>query len=82
MLRGVLERTPGDEAALLALCRLLAARGDTRVALQTLEKEAGSAEDSLAVSVERCRLLLAEDDPAARPALEALLDRVEGDLRA
>ncbi len=82
MLRGVLESQPGDEAALLALCRLLAARGETRAALATLEKESGSAAASLAIEVERCRLLLADDDPAARPALEALLDRVEGDLRA
>lgn len=79
-LRRTLERRPGDEATLIALCRVLSARGETREALQVLEKEGNVAAVPLSLALLRCRLLLAEDDKGARAALEALLDRVEGDL--
>lgn len=80
LLRRILERRPGDEATLIALCRVLVARGDTPLALQTLEKEGNHASAPLSLALLRCRLLLVEDETEARPAVEALLDRVERDL--
>ncbi len=82
LLRRALERNARDVDALLALGRLLAARGDAREALDLLEKEAGVEPAPLALETLRCRLLLAEEDADARPALEALLDRLERDLSA
>jgi lipopolysaccharide biosynthesis regulator YciM len=77
LLKRVLQQKPGDEAALAALCRLLAARGEVSAALDVLEK-AGSIESApLMVALLRCRLLLGEAEADPRPALEAFLDRIE-----
>jgi lipopolysaccharide biosynthesis regulator YciM len=80
LLRRALEEKAGDEDALLALCHLLEARGDAREALDLLEKERGVDVAPLALASLRCRLLLAEEDTGARPALETLLDRIDRDL--